>query len=155
MRTGAAVLLLSLLAAPLAACGGSSSPGGASCPCTGGAAAGTAPLRSPRVEELARRRVELARQRLMLARASFEHGTTSLDGLFAALRDVAFAARDSGFHGEALRSVLTEYRDAVVSLQGLTKERFDKGAVNQEDVARVDGLVAEAQYWLAEAAPMP
>ena len=140
----------------LLACGGSSSsrsssPCGA---CSGGDGSIAAP-RPPRVEALARQRVDLARKRLLLARASFEHGTTGLDDLFAALRDVAFAARDSGFHGEALRTILTEYRDAVVALQALTQERVEKGAVTQEAMSRVEALVAEAQYWLAESSPGP
>ncbi|HEY8088964.1 MAG TPA: hypothetical protein VIF09_13990 [Polyangiaceae bacterium] len=150
MRRLAAALLL-LLASGCASTSRSSSPCG-NCSSTDGSVAAPRP---PRVEALARQRVELARKRLLLARASFEHGTTGLDDLFAALRDVAFAARDSGFHGEALRSILTEYRDAVVALQALTHERVEKGAVTQEAMSRVEALVAEAQYWLAESSPGP
>jgi hypothetical protein len=111
--------------------------------------------RSARVEQLAHERVELARKRLVLMRAAFEHGSATLDELFAALRDVAFAARDSGLHGEGLRGILTDYRDAVLALQTLTRERMAKGSVGPEAMSRVDALVAEAQYWLAEAGPQP
>jgi hypothetical protein len=151
MRRLAAALLPLLLACGCASSSRSSSPCG---PCSTGDGSIAAP-RPSRVEALARQRVELARKRLLLARASFEHGTTGLDDLFAALRDVAFAARDSGFHGEALRTILTEYRDAVVALQALTRERMQKGAVTQEAMSRVETLVAEAQYWLAESTPGP
>ena len=64
---------------------------------------------------------------------------------------MAFAARDSGFRGEALRSVLTDYRDAVLALRDLTRERMAKGAVGEDAMNRVEALVAEAEYWLGEA----
>jgi len=140
----------------VAACGGSASkPASGPCgPCqsTGGAGLERVALpRSPKLTHLAQERVELARKRLAQLRASFEHGKTSLDELFAALRDVAFAARDSGFRGEALRSVLTDYRDAVLALRDLTRERMAKGAVGEDAMNRVEALVAEAEYWLGEA----
>ena len=140
----------------LVACGGSAGTSAtAPCgPCAGGAASSGLP-RSARIEHLAHERVELARKRLLLMRAAFEHGSASLDDLFAALRDVAFAARDSGLHGEALRGILTDYRDAVLALQSLTHERMAKGSVGPEAMSRVDALVAEAQYWLAESSPQP
>jgi hypothetical protein len=136
----------------LAACGGSagSHASGPCGPCDSIAGVRQIP-RSPKLEQLAQQRVELARKRLVLLRASFEHGTTTLDELFAACRDVAFAARDSGLHGERLRHVLTEYRDAVVALKELTRERLAKGSVGEDAVNRVDSLVAEAEYWLGEA----
>lgn len=106
---------------------------------------------SPKLKELARRRVDAARKRLVLLRASFDRGATTIDELFAACRDVAFAARDSGLHGGALRDVLVEYRDAVVALRDLTRERASKGAVGEEAVSRVESIVAEAEFWLEEA----
>jgi hypothetical protein len=107
--------------------------------------------RPAKIEQLARERVEIARKRLVQLRAAFEHGSATLDDLFDACRDVAFAARDSGLHGETLRRILTEYRDAAVSLRDLTRERLAKGAVNEAAMTRVESLVAEAEYWLAEA----
>ncbi|MGH7293883.1 MAG: hypothetical protein ACRELB_03065 [Polyangiaceae bacterium] len=136
----------------LVACGGGARAAatGQCGPC---GSSGVALPRPARVEQLARQRVELARKRLVQMRAAFEHGSATLDELFAALRDVAFAARDSGLHGETLRSILTEYRDAVLALQGLTRERMQKGAVGPEALSRVESLLAEAEYWLAEATP--
>jgi hypothetical protein len=106
---------------------------------------------SPKLKALALQRVEVARKRLVLLRASFDRGATTIDEVFAACRDVAFAARDSGLHGGPLRDVLKEYRDAVVALKELTRERAAKGAVGEEAVARVNSLVAEAEFWLEEA----
>jgi hypothetical protein len=146
--------LLVLGALLAAACGGASAPSGPCGVCPGGSpgaglrAAGT---RSEKVEHLALERVELARKRLVQMRASFEHGSASLDELFDACRDVAFAARDSGISGEKLRRILAEYRDAAVALRDLTRERLAKGAVNEVTAGRFDALVAEAEFWLAEA----
>ena len=47
--------------------------------------------------------------------------------------------------------MLTEYRDAVVSLKGLMRERVAKGAVTEDTMVRVDALLAEAEYWLEDA----
>jgi hypothetical protein len=146
-------LLLTLL---LTACANGSAPAAAGpCgPCQASAAAGlqnVALPQSPKLRELALKRVELARKRLVLLRASFDRGATTIDDLFAACRDVAFAARDSGLHGGGLRDVLKEYRDAVVALRDLTRERAAKGAVGEDAVSRVESVVAEAEFWLEEA----
>jgi hypothetical protein len=151
---------LLVLALSLAACGGatSASTSGPCGPCQASAAAGSnavAPLRSPKVEQLAQLRVELARKRLMLVRSSVDHGKATLDDLFTAFRDVAAAARDSGFRGEALRRPLADYRDAVLALRDLTHERLTKGLVSEDAESRVASLVAEAELWLAEASPGP
>jgi hypothetical protein len=119
--------------------------------CQPSAAGGRGPLRSAKMEQLAQRRVELARKRLVLMRAGFDKNTVGLDALFAACRDVAFAARDSGMHGDALRKILLEYRDAVVAMKDLTRDRVAKGAVPDEALARVESLLAEAEFWLQEA----
>ena len=148
------------LALVLLACGGGTSappcgPCQAGSSSGGGAGAGPAPLRSPKLEALASRRVELARKRLALVRDGFGKGLATLDELFSACRDVAFAARDSGLRGAKLRDVLTDYRDAVVALKDLTRERMAKGAVGEEGMTRVEALEAEAEYWLEEAGPIP
>lgn len=148
------LVVVVLGALPLLACGGASSASGPCGPCAASANGGLGSAGTPRpakIEQLARERVEVARKRLVQLRASFEHGTTTLDELFDACRDVAFAARDSGLHGETLRRILTEYRDAATSLRDLTRERLAKGAVNEAAMTRVESLVAEAEYWLAEA----
>jgi len=152
-----ALLLSALL---LTACGGSAKqPAAGQCgPCAAAASSGApdlGPPRSAKLEALAGKRVELARKRLAELRASFGRGTTTIDELFAASRDVAFAARDSGMHGQALRDTLKDYRDAVTALKELTKERLAKGAVNEEALSRVEALEAEAEYWLEEAGPTP
>ena len=137
----------------LSACSKTAGPCG---PCQAQASAGIGNAglpRSAKLEQLATQRVDLARKRLVLLRASFDKGTTTLDAVFAAARDVAFSARDSGLHGEALRGVLKEYRDAVIALKDLTRERLSKGAVGDDDMSRVDALVAEAEFWLEEASP--
>jgi hypothetical protein len=139
----------------LAGCGGAeSTPPGAGLhvpTATSGSAAHVAPWRSAKVEQLAEHRVEVARKRLLALRAGFEHGTTTLDELFAGFRDVAFAARDSGFQGATLRRILTDYRDAVVALKDVTRERVAKGAANEDAMNRVELLLAEAEFWLGEA----
>ena len=140
----------------VSACGGSAKPpeSGACGPCAASGSAGAPslpPPRSAKLEALATRRVELARKRLAQLRESFAHGSTSLDELFAASRDVAFAARDSGLSGAPLRDVLKDYRDAVTALKELTKERLAKGAVSDEAMSQVEALEAEAEYWLADA----
>jgi hypothetical protein len=158
MRSSPATsLTLPLIAALLAAACGGSKPS-ASEPCGacvgGGAAAAGRPVgmaTTPKLKALAARRVELARKRLSLLRDSFAHGSATLDELFVACRDVAFAARDSGMVGPPLRDVLKEYRDAVLALRELTKQRLAKGAVGDDASARVEALVAEAEYWLEEA----
>lgn len=146
---------LLLSAALLTACGsGSRPPASGPCgPCTSGSVGtpSVPPPRSAKLEALATRRVELARKRLGQLRESFARGSTTLDELFAASRDVAFAARDSGMQGAALRDVLKDYRDAVTALKELTKERLAKGAVSEEAMSRVEALEAEAEYWLADA----
>lgn len=103
------------------------------------------------MRELAARRVDLARKRLVLLRGSFDQGKATLDEVFAAFRDFALAARDSGLEGAGLRDVLTEYRDGVTALRDLTRERLSKGAVAEEALLRVESLVAEAELWLEEA----
>ncbi len=146
------VLLAALL---VAACGGSTPATTGPCgPCqaTGGAGLqGVTPPQSARLAELRLKRVELAQKRVVVLRASFDRGKTSIDELFAACRDVAFAARDSGIHGGALRDILREYRDGVLALRDLTRERAAKGAVGEDEVSRVEGIVAEAEFWLEEA----
>jgi hypothetical protein len=148
---------LTLAALLASACGGSkpaaSEPCGACTSTGGGRPAGMAV--SPKLKALAARRVELARKRLSLLRDGFAHGTATLDEVFAACRDVAFAARDSGMVGPPLRDVLKEYRDAVLALRDLTKQRLAKGTVGDDATARVDALVAEAEYWLEEASQGP
>ncbi len=147
--------VFALLAVLLAACGGLKE---ARCPCQTSAAAGAsgaAPLRSPKLEALANQRVELSRKRLALLREAFGKGSATLDELFAACRDVAFAARDSGLRGAPLHDVLKDYRDAVVALKELTRERLAKGSVNDEAMTRVEALEAEAEYWLEDSGPLP
>lgn len=142
-----------ICAAHLAACSDAngSHANGPCGPCREGAPNGAAPPRSEKVEKLARERVEVARKRLQILRTAFDRGAASLDDLFAGFRDVAFAARDSGFHGEELRRILTEYRDAVLALRDLTRERAAKGTVGEDATSRVDALLAEAEFWLGEA----
>jgi len=139
----------------LTACASSAtpSPSGPCGPCQASAAAGLQNLApgAARLKELGLKRVELARKRVVLLRASFDRGASTIDELFAACRDVAFAARDSGLHGGALREVLKEYRDGVVALRDLTRERASKGAVGEDAVSRVESIVAEAEFWLEEA----
>lgn len=149
-------LFLSALVAT--ACSGGAGPGpGASGPCGPCQAPASAGLqnvglpRSAKLNQLAAKRVELARKRLAVARASFDQGRTTLDELVGACRDVAFAAHDSGLHGETLRNILKEYRDAVVALKDVTAERASKGAVGEDAVSRMDALLVEAEFWLEEA----
>jgi hypothetical protein len=146
-------LLLSAALLTVCACAGSKAASGPCGPCaaSGSAEAPSLAPRSPKLEALALRRVELARKRLAQMRDSFARGSTTLDELFAASRDVAFAARDSGLRGAPLRDVLKDYRDAVAALKELTKERLAKGAVNEEAMGRVEALEAEAEFWLADA----
>jgi hypothetical protein len=146
--------LLVVAASLLVACGSGGSGASAPCgPCQAPAspAMGWTPRRSAKLERLAQQRVELARKRLVLLRAGFEHGTTGLDALVAACRDVALAARDSGMRGETLRSILREYRDAMIAMRDLTRERESKGAVGEDAMSRVETLLAEAEFWLEEA----
>jgi hypothetical protein len=150
---GPLVVLSALL---LTACASSAtpSPSGPCGPCQASAAAGLQNIAAPgaaKLKELGLKRVELARKRVVLLRASFDRGASTIDELFAACRDVAFAARDSGLHGGALREVLKEYRDGVVALRDLTRERASKGAVGEDAVTRVESIVAEADFWLEEA----
>ena len=149
--------LFMLCALLLVACGGGATPA-ASGPCGNCQAPASAgmqdvPPRSAKLKALAGQRVEAARKRVVLLRASFDRGAATIDEVFAACRDVAFAARDSGLHGGALRDVLKEYRDAVIALRDLTRERASKGAVGEDAVSRVNSLVAEAEFWLEEASP--
>jgi hypothetical protein len=134
--------LVVLSALLLVACASGSAPAtsGPCCPCQASAAAGlqnVALPQSPKVRELGLKRVDLARKRLVLLRVSFDRGATTIDEVFAACRDVAFAARDSGLRGGALRD--------------LTRERAAKGAVGEDAVSRVEAIVAEAEFWLEEA----
>jgi hypothetical protein len=143
----------------LFACGGGAGPASSApcAPCQSTAAPATSGLqgvglpRSEKLDKLAARRVELAQKRLVKVRVAFDHGRAGIDDVFAACRDVAFAARDSGMHGESLRGVVKEYRDAVLALRDLTRERIDKGAVTEDEMTRVEALVAEAEFWLEEA----
>jgi hypothetical protein len=139
----------------LSACGGASPGASGPCgPCQAPASAGLQNVglpRSAKLDQLAVKRVELARKRLVVLRASFDRGATTLDELIGACRDVAFAAHDSGLHGETLRDILKEYRDALVALKTLTAERASKGAIGEDAVSRMDSLVAEAEFWLEEA----
>jgi hypothetical protein len=139
----------------VSACGGASPGTSAPCgPCQAQASAGLQNVglpRSAKLDQLAARRVEMARKRLGTLRASFDQGRTTLDELVGALRDVAFAAHDSGLHGETLRDILKEYRDALVALKDVTAERVSKGAVTEDAVIRMDLLVVEAEFWLEEA----
>lgn len=144
------VLVVTLL---LASCGGTKGAGECGS-CNGSPVAGLAGVglpRSPKLQALANRRVELARKRLIALRASFDDGKTTIEELFAGCRDVAFAARDSGMHGQPLRDVLTEYRDAVSALRDLMRERAAKGSTSADAMSRVEALAAEADYWLEEA----
>lgn len=148
------LVVLSALLLTACASGATPGPSGACGPCQAPATAGLQNLAPPgaaKLKELGLKRVELARKRVVLLRASFDRGATTIDELFAACRDVAFAARDSGLHGGALREVLKEYRDGVVALRDLTRERASKGAVGEDAVSRVESIVAEAEFWLEEA----
>jgi hypothetical protein len=155
MRRPLLALLLLVPALLLVACGSGSTPATGPCgPCQSAGPIGLAGAGGPRPEKLERlalQRVDLARKRLALLRSSYDRGATSISEVFAACRDVAFAARDSGLHGEPLRGVLREYRDAVIALRELTRERMAKGAVGEVDLSRVESLVAEAEFWLEEA----
>jgi hypothetical protein len=150
--------LVALTAAFMAACcaacsrSGAADASGPCAPCQAPAAGGRlGPAQSAKMDQLARQRVELARKRLGLMRAGFDKGTVGLDALFAACRDVAFAARDSGMRGAVLRKILLEYRDAVIAMKDLTRDRVAKGAASDEALARVESLLAEAEFWLQEA----
>jgi hypothetical protein len=139
----------------LTACGAGTPAASGPCgPCQAAAGAGLQSVATPqsaKLKELGMKRVELARKRLVLLRASFDAGKTTIDELFAACRDVAFAARDSGLHGSPLRDILKDYRDGVLALRDLTRERATRGAVGEDAVSRVESIVAEAEFWLAEA----
>jgi len=143
----------------LVACGGGTPVASGPCgPCQTPATVGLqgiTPPQSGKLAELRLKRVELAQKRVVLLRASFDKGKTSIAELFAACRDVAFAARDSGIHGGTLRDILRDYRDGVVALRDLTRERAAKGAVGEDEVSRVEGLLAEAEFWLEEANGSP
>jgi hypothetical protein len=149
-------LLLLALASALAAC---SNAAASPCPCQASSPAGSSPIgpehlglpRSEKLEQLAQQRVELARKRLQLVRLQFDKGALSLDQLVNAFRDLAFAARDSGFHGEPLRHILKEYRDALAALRDLVHERADKGMATPDEAVRMDLMLAEAELWLGEA----
>jgi hypothetical protein len=148
--------LVVLSAVLLAGCSSGAGPvaSGPCGPCQASASAGLQGVglpRSARLDALAAKRIELARKRLAVLRISFDRGVTTLDELIGASRDVAFAAHDSGLHGQALRDLLTEYRDVVAALRDLTKERVAKGAVGEDAVDRMEGLVVEAEFWLEEA----
>ena len=98
------VAFVPLAALLVAACGGgaASSASGPCGPCQA-ASADAPPALSPtsaKLKALGAKRVELARKRLVSLRGSFDCGAVTIDELFAALRDVAFAARDSGIRGE-------------------------------------------------------
>jgi hypothetical protein len=107
--------------------------------------------RSSKLDDLARQRVELARKRLAMLRTLFDRGTITFDVLFTGFRDVAFAARDSGLHGETLRHILTDYRDGLLALQTMIHQRAESELTSPDQALRIDALVAEAEYWLAEA----
>jgi hypothetical protein len=111
--------------------------------------------RSPKLEALAKRRVELAQQHLVQLRAGWDKGATTMQELFTGCRDVAFAARDSGLRGQALRDVLEQYVGAVTALRDVLRERVANGGLNSTEVTRVDELVAEAEFWLEEAKTGP
>jgi len=142
--------LVALSALLVAACGGPS-PGPCG-PCQSPAKMQNVALPwSPKLIELAAKRVDLARKRLVLLRDSFGKGKATLDEVFAAFRDFALAARDSGLAGGALRDVLKDYRDGMIALRDLTRGRMSKGEVGEDAMIRVESLVAEAEYWLEEA----
>jgi hypothetical protein len=152
MRLPATLGLVSLLVA----CAPPANQAAAPCvPCAQPAQAVAPPAvppRSPELEALGQRRVELARKRVELVRVMHERGATTLADLASAYRDVAFAARDSGLRGDALQKPLEEYRDAMRRVEELTVNRYKQGAVNEGDVILVQGHVAEAEFWVAEAA---
>jgi hypothetical protein len=81
----------------------------------------------------------------------YDKGAASLSELLVAYRDVAFAARDSGLRGDALRRPLQDYRDAMLKMRDYMRGRYQSGAVTQADLDRVESSVAEAEFWLAEA----
>ena len=71
--------------------------------------------------------------------------------LLVALRVLGLAAHDSHLRGDALIAPLTEYRDAMVGARDHVKSRYNEGATSQDEVYQVEGQLAEAEYWLAEA----
>ena len=139
----------------IAACSAPSPAVSSPCvPCQQAAPAATTHSAEPRpakLDALAQQRVELARKRVQLLRAEYAHGSRPLSEVLAAYREIAFAARDSGLRGEALRRPLQEYRDSLDQQRELTKLRLAKGAATDADMVQLDYAIAESDYWLAEA----
>lgn len=109
------------------------------------------PLRTAKLDELARQRVALARRRVVELTVRARTGLASRDELFAAYRQVAFAARDSALRDETVRKTLLEYRDQAKQVledeRALVAAPTSKG---QFSVDEAEAALAEAEYWLAE-----
>lgn len=168
-RSSTLFVLTPLVALALPACAPQSQQTAAPvCPCVASASAppsataavpagATAPLapRSPQLEALGQQRVDLARKRIDALSAQYQRGMGSMRDVLAAYRDMAFAARDSGLRGDALRRPLEEYRDATIRLRDLARDRATMGSVPEVDVYAAEASIAEAEYWLVEAKARP
>jgi hypothetical protein len=107
--------------------------------------------RSPELEKLAQARVDAARKPLPVLRVMYNKGQLPLSALLHAIREVAFAARDSALQGESLLKPLAEYRDTMKTTLEMVQKRYESGMVNASDVDLARYALAEAEYWLAEA----
>jgi hypothetical protein len=146
------------LAFVITACGGAPPPPehavtlpAPTCNCPVVTPASLPAARPPELDALGQQRVELARKRTPIVQREYERGMKSASELIAAYRDVAVAARESGLRGEALRSALTEYRDALARMRDHVKTRVAAGAESEEALMHVEIELAEAEFWLVEA----
>jgi hypothetical protein len=142
----------------LSACAGPTNANSGPCtPCPQVAATGAAPLqpRSAKLDQLGQERVDVAKARIPVLRLYFVRGAISPAEFLAAFRGVAFAARESGLRGEALRSALTEYRDHAKEALESQRQRVATGAQTGDSLNQMKEGVLEAEYWLAEASQRP
>jgi hypothetical protein len=152
------ILVYALSVAPCVSCAATAPlppASAAAAPVSVAANVASAPPRTAKLEELARRRVDLARARIAEVTASHATGAVSMSVVADAYRDLAVVARDSGLRGEALRQPLPEYRDALEKLRETARRNQQNGMANHLDLLRVDGQVADADFWLQDAAEHP
>jgi hypothetical protein len=139
------------------ACGGAAPPvervslPAPTCNCPVAPVSAPVAARSPELDELAQRRLDAARKRIPVLHRLYERGLVSATEMYVGYRDIAVAARESGLRGEALRSILTEYRDKMAELRDHERTRFAAGAESEDGPNHAEVLLAEAEYWLAEA----
>ena len=96
-------------------------------------------------------RIAAAEQHIKLVSALYQRGTVSADRLREAYRTLFVAQREAPLSPAKLLDAAKKYRDQAAAGLKSAEARYRTGSLSEVDVLAVRLVLAEADFWLAEA----